>query len=123
MEILALLILLQLKHWIADFCVQTYDQTVKKGIYGDAVGVSHTLDHILWTLLALVAFTVIHPLDPVKIIAVSIVEGFAHYHIDYFKVKFGSKDATTPRYWREFGADQLAHQLTYVIIIWYLLLQ
>ncbi len=122
MEFLILLTLLQLKHWLADFCIQTYDQTVKKGIYGDPVGVSHTLDHILWTLLALVIFSFFHTLNPVDMLAVSIIEGFVHYHIDYIKVKVGIKDATKPRYWREFGADQLAHQLTYIAVAWYLLL-
>jgi hypothetical protein len=113
MEFLLLLILLQFKHWYADFCIQTYDQTVKKGIYGDPVGLSHSLDHMSWTLVALVVFSFFHTIHPAAV----------HYPIDYLKVKFGIKDITKPRYWREFGLDQLAHQLTYVAIIWYILLR
>ena len=46
MEILALLLLFQIKHWYADFKIQTYMQTVKKGVWLDPVGISHTLDHV-----------------------------------------------------------------------------
>lgn len=123
MEILLLMFLLQAKHWYADFWIQTYDQTVKKGLYGDPVGISHSLDHMLWTLIALLIFSLIHPVEPVMILTISILEGFIHYHIDWFKVKYGIKDITKPRYWREFGADQFAHQLTYLAIIWFLLLR
>lgn len=123
MEILLLMLLLQAKHWYADFWIQTYDQTVKKGLYGDPVGISHSLDHMLWTLIALLIFSLIHPVEPVMILTISILEGFIHYHIDWFKVKYGIKDITKPRYWREFGADQFAHQLTYLAIIWFLLLR
>jgi hypothetical protein len=123
MEFLLLLILLQFKHWYADFCIQTYDQTVKKGIYGDPVGLSHSLDHMSWTLVALVVFSFFHTIHPAELLALSLAEAAVHYHIDYLKVKFGIKDITKPRYWREFGLDQLAHQLTYVAIIWYILLR
>lgn len=123
MEILLLMFLLQAKHWYADFFIQTYDQTVKKGLYGDPVGISHSLDHMLWTLIALLIFSLFHPIEIVMILTISISEGFAHYHIDWFKVRFGTKDLTKPRFWREFGADQMAHHICYLFIIWFLLLR
>lgn len=123
MEILLLMFLLQAKHWYADFFIQTYDQTVKKGLYGDPVGISHSLDHMLWTLIALLIFSLFHPIEMVMILTISILEGFAHYHIDWFKVRFGTKDLTKPRFWREFGADQMAHHICYLFIIWFLLLR
>ena len=123
MEILLLMFLLQAKHWYADFFIQTYDQTVKKGLYGDPVGISHSLDHMLWTLIALLLFSLIHPVEPVMILTISILEGFAHYHIDWFKVKYGTKNMMAPRFWREFGADQMAHHICYLFIIWFLLLR
>lgn len=123
MDILLLFLLLQFKHWYADFCIQTYDQTVKKGIYGDPVGLSHSLDHILWTIIALCIFSIFHPIDYALVLWIGIVEGVSHYHIDWFKVKFGLKDPTKPRYWAEFGADQFAHQLCYIVIVWYLLVK
>ena len=122
MEILLLMFLLQVKHWYADFGIQTYTQTVRKGIYGDLVGISHSCDHLLWTLFAILIFSVFHYVHPAEILLISLIESLLHYHIDWLKVKFGSKDATTPRYWREFGLDQLAHQVTYLGIVYYLLL-
>lgn len=122
MDILLLMFLLQAKHWYADFWIQTYDQTVKKGVYGDPVGVSHSLDHMLWTIVALCIFSLVHPINIPLLLIISFLEGFFHYHIDWLKVKYGIKDITKPRYWREFGADQFAHQLTYLGMVYYLLL-
>lgn len=121
MEILLLLLLLQIKHCYADFKIQTYQQTVRKGIYRDWVGISHSLDHLWTSLVALLFFCFFYHLDPVTIIWVALLEAVAHYHIDWAKVKFGSKDITKPRFWTEFGLDQLAHQITYLVMTWYLL--
>ena len=52
-EIILILLALQVKHYIADFVIQTYSQTVRKGIYRDLVGISHSLDHVWTSLLAL----------------------------------------------------------------------
>lgn len=122
MEILLLMLLLQIKHCYADFKIQTYQQTVRKGIYRDPVGISHSLDHIWTSLVALLLFSVFHYLDPVTIILVAVLEGIAHYHIDWTKVKYGIKDITRPLFWTQFGLDQLAHQITYIIMVWYLLI-
>ena len=56
MEILFLILLLQIKHWYADFKIQTYMQTVKKGIWLDPIGMTHSRDHILATLVSLFIF-------------------------------------------------------------------
>ena len=56
MSILFLMLLLQIKHCYADFMVQTYAQTVRKGIYRDPVGISHSVDHIWTSMLALLIF-------------------------------------------------------------------
>ena len=53
---------------------------------------------------------------------VSVIEGIIHYLVDYTKVKYGSKDQTKPIFWTQFGLDQLAHQVTYIWMIWYLLI-
>jgi len=121
MEILALLFLLQVKHFYADFFIQTYDQTIKKGVYGDLVGLSHSLDHALWTILAFCVFSIYYPINVKLILLIAFIELLLHYHIDYFKIRFGTKDSTTSRYWREFGLDQLLHQFTYLGIVWYTL--
>ena len=122
MEILALLLLFQIKHWYADFKIQTYMQTVKKGIWLDPVGMSHTADHIWTTMVCLFLFSFYHPIPAFTIIAVAVLEGFYHYLIDYTKVKYGCKDNTKPLFWNQFGLDQLAHQTSYLVIAWYILL-
>lgn len=113
-EIYLLLILLQVKHCYADFVIQTYAQTVRKGIYRDLCGISHSLDHVWTTYVALLIFNIVYPLSTVEIIVVGLLEGLLHYHIDYIKVHYGSKDQTKPLFWSQFGYDQLAHQLTYL---------
>ena len=52
---------------------------------------------------------------------VAVVEGIVHYLVDYIKVKHGSKDNTKPIFWTQFGLDQLAHAVTYLWMVWYLL--
>ena len=122
MEILALLILFQLKHYYADFVIQTYMQTVKKGVWLHPCGISHSLDHVWTTLLVLLVFSMIHSISATTILFIGAVEGIIHYIIDFTKVKYGSKDMTKPIFWNQFGLDQLAHQITYILIAAYLLL-
>ena len=121
MEILALLTLFQIKHWYADFVIQTYMQTVKKGVWLHPTGISHSLDHVWGTMTALVVFSLLHTIPAFTIVAIAFIEGIVHYIIDFVKVKYGCKDNTKPLFWNQFGMDQLAHQLTYILIIAYLL--
>ncbi len=121
MEILLLLLLLQIKHWYADFKIQTYQQTVKKGVWLDPIGLSHSVDHVSATLVALLVFHLIVPLSAFVIITVAAIEGVLHYIIDYIKVKYGCKDNTKPLFWNQFGLDQFAHQSTYLAIAYFLL--
>jgi hypothetical protein len=122
MAILILLFLLQVKHCYADFYLQTYMQTVKKGVWLDPVGISHTTDHMYCTLAILVLFYFFAPIGVFSIIFITIAEGIIHYLVDFSKVKYGCKDNTKPMFWTHFGLDQLAHQLTYLWMVWYLLI-
>lgn len=122
MDILLLILLLQIKHWYADFKIQTYLQTVKKGIWADPIGMSHTGDHIWGTLAALLVFNLFVPISAGIMLLVAFAEGIAHYLIDYTKVKYGCKDNTKPLFWNQFGLDQLAHQTCYIIMAYILLL-
>ncbi len=122
MEILALLVLLQIKHWYADFVIQTYMQTVKKGVWLNPIGISHSMDHVWGTLVVLLLFSFFHHISVFGILIISLIEGVIHYIIDYVKVRYGCKDNTKPLFWNQFGMDQLAHQLTYISMVAYLLL-
>ncbi len=116
MEILLLLLLLQIKHWYADFKIQTYMQTIKKGVWLDPIGMSHTADHIWGTLVVLMIFNFICPIAGPVILIIAVAEGIYHYMVDYTKVKYGCKDNTKPQFWNQFGLDQLAHQISYLAI-------
>jgi hypothetical protein len=123
MENLILMTFLLMKHCYADFVIQSYKQTVRKGIYGDLVGISHSLDHVWTTMFVLLVFSIlVTPLSAGMIFLLAAVEGIIHYHIDWCKVKYGSKDVTKPKFWSEFGHDQLSHHLTYVAMCAILLL-
>ena len=120
MEILLLLLLLQIKHWYADFKIQTYMQTVKKGVWMNLTGISHSLDHVWGTFVALLIFNLFYPITAFTIVLIGVVEGITHYLIDYTKVRYGCKDNTKPLFWNQFGLDQLAHQFCYLLIAAYL---
>jgi hypothetical protein len=121
MEILILLLLLQIKHCYADFYLQTYMQTVKKGVWMDPIGLSHTVDHIYSSLIVMLGFSLFVSINPISIIFVVAVEGTIHYIVDFIKVKYGCKDNTKPIFWTQFGLDQLVHEMTYLWMVWYLL--
>jgi hypothetical protein len=122
METIVLLFLFQVKHWYADFKIQTYMQTVKKGIWLNPVGISHSVDHMWGSMLALLIFSIIMtPIIWWLIILVAMAEAIVHYIIDFTKVKYGCKDNTKPQFWNQFGLDQLAHQTCYLLIVLYLL--
>lgn len=122
MDILILLLLLQIKHWYADFKIQTYAQTVHKGIYRDPIGISHTLDHVYLSLVVMAVFSLLFPINLCLVIPIVLLEGILHYHIDWIKVHYGIKDHTKPLFWNQFGLDQLAHQATYLAMVWFILL-
>jgi len=122
MSILLLLVLLQIKHCYADFVLQTYMQTVKKGVWLDPIGISHSLEHGYCSLVALLLFSVFFTVSVQTIILIVLAESVIHYLVDYTKVKYGIKDNTKPLFWTQFGLDQLAHQLTYVAMIAYICL-
>jgi hypothetical protein len=117
MNTILLLLLLELKHWYADFKIQTYAQTVRKGIYQDPIGISHSLDHLIGTLVVLFVFSMlIQPISPGLAVVLAVVEAIIHYHIDWTKVKFGCGDPKSPKYWNHFGLDQMAHKVCYLLM-------
>jgi hypothetical protein len=114
--VLAALVVLQAKHFVADFVLQTPYQFMNKGKYGHPGGFIHAGIHALGSTLAFIIIT------PTFLVGAAIVIGefIAHYHIDW------SKEQTVKRkqwvfpqseFWWTFGADQALHQFTYVAIV------
>lgn len=109
-----ILMLLQIKHFLADFVWQTDQMLREKGIYGSRAGIYHSGIHASGTFLI---FTLLHPI--LGIIA-GLIDFVAHYHIDWTKVKINGNRNFTPKdkeFWFWFGLDQLAHQITYLFLV------
>lgn len=122
LQLLLLITLLQIKHCYADFFLQTYIQTVKKGEWLNPIGISHSIEHGICTLIALMMFCFFVPITACSMFVVTILEVISHYFIDFAKIKYGCKDNKLPLFWSQFGLDQLLHQFTYIVIIWYIVL-
>lgn len=107
----AALLMLFVKHWLCDFVWQTPRMIEEKGTYGAKYGVLHSLYHGIGTVVVFAVSGMGFALF------LGFVDFVFHYHIDWFKMKYGCKDNTNPKYWHHFGLDQLAHSVTYLIIV------
>ena len=117
--VLLAMALFQVKHLIADYFLQTGDMVVKKGIYGNPVGILHSVIHAVLTVP--VILSVGQPL--ILTLVIMVAEFTVHYHIDWSKnqlsERYGLK-STDREYWFLTGLDQALHQMTYVVILAYL---
>ena len=113
--VLAIFTVLEIKHFIFDYVLQTPYQFLNKGTYLHPGGIIHSGLHALGTLAA---FLIITP--PLALgIAIIVGEFIFHYHVDWTKEQLIRRFRLTTKdagYWRIYGADQLAHHLTYVVI-------
>lgn len=107
----ALAILLQIKHWYIDFVLQTDEMVKGKGIYGNLQGILHSLQHGIATFALLLVFA------PDLAFSLAFLDFATHYHIDFIKVRFGCRDITKKAFWVQLGLDQLAHQITYILML------
>jgi len=122
-DILALLTLFQIKHFIADYPLQNYQMVTEKGRYGKRGGVYHSLIHsaLTFTTLALINYFVF-PVEYTVAIAIAALEFFIHYHIDWSKMQMSRKFTTQEKgFWNWIGFDQLLHHLTYLGFAWILI--
>ena len=112
-----LLFLLFAKHWIADFVLQFEYMIKEKGQYGVRGGIEHAILHGILTAIILLVF--LNDLLPAAIFGA--LDGIIHYHIDYVKARWGSRDIHTQKFWIQIGADQFAHATFYIWLSWILL--
>ena len=119
MELL-LITLLLIKHTVADFFLQRSFMYKDKHIYAGRGGLVHAGSHGLLTAIA-VAICVPTPLQLSMALAAGMLDMVIHYHVDYIKSNWNVRTKASPsetRYWYAFGLDQLAHFLTYVLIVY-----
>lgn len=112
---LGLMSLFLIKHFVADFPLQT-PYMLGKSRRTDWVGplLAHTGLHAFLTFLLLLSF------GAALAFWFAVLEGILHFYIDRIKAHpdWGGRWGTTqPQFWIALGADQLAHGLTYVLIV------
>lgn len=114
---LALLLLLQIKHLVADFVLQGPYILDNRWRYGHPGGLLHAGLHVAGSALAFAAVGG----PAAAIAAILVTEGVVHYHIDWAKDNYTRARALTPRdgsFWRAIGIDQCLHQVTYLGMGW-----
>lgn len=110
------LLLLQAKHFVFDYVLQTPFQYLNKGRYGHPGGVLHAGLHVIGTTAAFLAITPGLALGAFILAA----EFVLHYHIDWTKEQVMRRWKLSPdmaSYWYAHGADQFMHQATYIGIV------
>ncbi len=107
------LVCLQLKHFAADYLLQTPWMIGGKGRIECGGGYAHAGIHAILSVPALL----IAGLDLPKVAALACGEFVLHFAIDHFKARISmrsEKGPATASFWALHGADQCIHQLTYV---------
>ena len=116
---ISIVILFFIKHFLADFVFQTTYQWSNKGTFLHPGGLIHSGIHAALTTIILLIYDVCF----IELIALDFV---AHYVIDYCKVNINKKFNWTPDtywFWVLTGLDQLLHYLTYIVILYLIMLQ
>lgn len=116
-QLLLILVLLQIKHWYIDFVNQSNEEVAHKGIYLDWLGIKHSLKQGLGTMLCFLL--VAGYANIFFCFIVGLIDFILHYHIDWTKMNKGNRDITTPQFWNHLGLDQMAHQLTYLMLVYF----
>jgi hypothetical protein len=110
------LLLFQAKHFICDFVLQTVYLYRNKGIYGHRAGFIHAGLHAVASLPAILIISNASGL----VATILVAEFLVHYHVDWLKLHIDKRHRLAinqSRYWVVFGADQLAHQITYIVFL------
>lgn len=114
--IFLMLILLQFKHWYIDFVDQDMEEVNHKGIFGHWIGVKHSLKQGFGTYICIAL--VVGADYWVYAIALALADFGIHYFVDWAKMNYGNRDIQNPKFWAHLGLDQMAHQLTYLWIVY-----
>lgn len=102
--------LLLLKHFLFDFVLQSKAMLFSKAIYGRWPGLLHSIAHGTGTFFVLTVTSLTCALF------FAVLDAIIHYHVDWIRGKYGSKDVTSDLFWMHMGLDQLAHGFTYIFI-------
>ncbi|MBO6853500.1 MAG: DUF3307 domain-containing protein [Marivivens sp.] len=115
-SVLVLVLAFLIKHFIADFVLQTAWMVRTKGRYGHIGGLIHTGIHLVCSGLILAYFGFGFLIAALLLLG----EGIIHYHVDWAKDQITSRrgyDPSSHMFWILTGLDQLIHYLTYLAMI------
>ncbi len=118
--VLILLAGLQIKHFAADYLLQTNWMLAGKCSPAHPGGYAHVGVHAIGSLIVLLLAGVPLALTMMLVVA----EAVLHYLIDMSKARWSrthSSDMQSRAFWAAMGADQLMHQLTYAAMIFIVL--
>lgn len=116
-----LLVLFQLKHYLADFPLQTEYMLQKFNRDGWVIPLlTHSLIHGSFTLIIAAAFA-----SPLVAISLAVFDVGIHFTMDRIKASpniFGKYQPDEKSYWLVLGLDQMVHHLTHYTIIFVIII-
>jgi hypothetical protein len=117
-DIIIFLVLLQIKHWYVDFVNQSAIEVQGKGTYGEFHGMMHSAKHGIGTVVCALLVTGYTYL--IFAFILGLIDALTHYHIDWVKMNYGNRDINNPTFWNHLGLDQMAHQIVYIFIAFFM---
>ncbi|MFK7791312.1 MAG: DUF3307 domain-containing protein [Devosiaceae bacterium] len=118
--LLTILLGLQAKHFLFDFVFQSDWQVRNKGHYGHPGGLVHAGMHALGTLTVMLIAMSMGKVEPALALGIATADFAIHYHVDWTKAQLSRRLNLTPErhgFWIALGADQAAHQATYIGLV------
>jgi hypothetical protein len=114
--LIGLLVWLQVKHFVADYLLQSPWIIGGKGHFDQPGGYVHAGIHIAGTAPALIYAGIGGGLVALLLVAEFVIH-FAVDHLKALQSRARPQAPTSARFWAMHGADQLAHHLTYSAIL------
>lgn len=111
--LVSFMVLLNLKHLLAEYILQTPHIAYSKIRYGSLNSFIHILHHAFGTLMA----GLLLKFDLGLILGLVLLEAVIHYHVDWLHMRFGSTSYKDKKYWQWLGAEQFAHHQTFILMI------
>jgi hypothetical protein len=106
-------VLLNLKHLIAEYILQTPHIAESKMRYGSLNSFIHILHHAFGTLVV----GLLLDFELVLILGLVLLEAILHYHIDWLHMRFGAQSYKDKKYWQWLGIEQFLHQQTIILMV------
>lgn len=115
-DVVLLFIAFFVKHFLADFPLQTPWMIREKGHWGKLGGIAHSGVHAILTVVVLSLFSI----GPTVAASAGALDFVLHYCIDALKMYASKIKGWTPadkQFWNAIGLDQLMHYMTYALIV------